>query len=85
MKTLKYTTSNEEMQKIKDALKTNSMGIGFSILFDITIEKKDQHNSTLILTPNDPEKEINPIEFFAFGIIVGRDYLKKNIIIFGPK
>lgn len=76
MKTLRYTASNGEITRIKEALKTNSMGIGFSVLFDITV-KKNKDNSTLVLTPNDPEKEINPIEFFAFGLIVGRDYLKK--------
>ncbi|WP_185249022.1 hypothetical protein [Chryseobacterium bernardetii] len=76
MKTLKYTADNEDIAQIKQSLKTNSMGIGFSILFDITI-KKNKENSTLILEPKDPDKEINPIEFFAFGIIVGRDYLKK--------
>lgn len=84
MDTLRYTADNGEIAKIKDALKTNSMGIGFSVLFDITV-KKNKENSTLILVPKNPEKEINPIEFFAFGIIVGREYLKKNIIIFGPK
>ncbi|MDM1557075.1 hypothetical protein HX126_21195 [Chryseobacterium indologenes] len=45
MKTLKYTADNEDIAQIKQSLKTNSMGIGFSILFDITIKKtkKIQH------------------------------------------
>ena len=72
----RYTAGNERIVKIQEALNTCIMGSGFATVFEITVEKVDEDRSTLVFK-SDREEPINPMEFFEFGIIVGRDYLPK--------
>jgi len=72
----RYTAGNGRIKKIQEALETCVMGSGFATVFNITVEKVDEERSTLIFK-SDREKPINPMEFFEFGIIIGRDYLPK--------
>lgn len=72
----RYTTENENIVKIQQALKDCSMGIGLAVLCDIKI-KKGSESSTIIFKTKEEGKEINPMEFLSFGIIIGRDY--KNL------
>ncbi|MCT2563966.1 hypothetical protein [Chryseobacterium herbae] len=53
------------------------MGEGLSFLFDIIVIRKDENYSTIVFK-NKSEKPINPMEFFSFGIIIGRDYQDMN-------
>lgn len=77
----RYTTENSNITKIKHALKTCTMGVGLTVLCDIEIKKKGSAFSTIIFKTKDETKEINPMEFFVFGLIVGRDYMKERKVI----
>lgn len=71
----RHTTNNGDVIRIKHALKTCSYGIGISELCDIEVIFGIPL-STIVFKTKDPEKEIDPMEFFVFGMIIGRDYLK---------
>ncbi|RQO37934.1 hypothetical protein DBR39_13680 [Chryseobacterium sp. KBW03] len=72
----RYTANNERIKVIQEALNTCIMGSGFATIFTVTVEKVDNDRSTLVFK-SDRESPINPMEFFEFGIIVGRDYVSK--------
>ncbi|ROH98392.1 hypothetical protein EGI16_21390 [Chryseobacterium sp. G0240] len=71
----RHTTNNGDIIKIKAALKTCSYGIGLTKLCDIEIIWGIPL-STIVFKTKDPAKEVDPMEFFVFGTIVGRDYFK---------
>ncbi|UDQ55012.1 hypothetical protein LJF28_04920 [Chryseobacterium indologenes] len=71
----RHTTNNGDIIKIKHALKTCSYGIGLTVLCDIEVIPGIPL-STIVFKTKDPAKEIDPMEFFVFGIILGRDYFK---------
>lgn len=85
MAVYKYTTANDNMAKIKYALKTCLFGEGLSILCDIEIVEKEYGMSTIIFKTKDENKEIDPMEWFVFGIMLGRDYMQPRKVVINPK
>lgn len=73
----RYTSNNSNIVRIENALKTCLTGQGFAIIFEITKKKIDKDRSTLIFK-SERTTPLNPMEFFEFGLIVGRDYIPKD-------
>ncbi|AZA91149.1 Uncharacterised protein [Chryseobacterium nakagawai] len=74
MKRLRIKQQNFIILAIIDALKTSVLGKGLRKLHDIKIER-GHYDSCIQFTRKDG-KYINPIDFFMFGHLIGRDYDK---------
>ncbi|MBP7174052.1 MAG: hypothetical protein KBA33_08320 [Cloacibacterium sp.] len=72
MKECRINIQNDIVEKILEALKTCSQGIGVTLQYEYTIEK-DRYGSTIIFIPKEGRK-MNPTDFFFLGYFVGRDY-----------
>ncbi|GAA5096817.1 hypothetical protein GCM10023210_31090 [Chryseobacterium ginsengisoli] len=73
-----YTSETENIKLIKSALQETSQGIGFTGFYDIKINKNGEDNLTISFTTKEGKKDLKPIEFFSLGILIGRDFMKKE-------
>ncbi|AZA49560.1 hypothetical protein EG346_15855 [Chryseobacterium carnipullorum] len=72
MKTFKIKTQNHLILGIIGALKTCSTGQGIRIMYDLKINRGNY--DTQIEFVRKDGKDINAVDFFMLGYIVGRDY-----------